>query len=587
MKARACLVGLAWTILVIIAPQASASESGDEQDLATITVMVTGKLVEDCATDPSRCTSGAGVILAIDRNGFPLVYTARHLAHVDGQGDEPMVFSVRLRDGEEVPAAVRWESDAKLDVLVLQLQRRPRRTADFTCRRIAVVSELTSQTELAAVGSPNWRWSRLNRFNRADDKFVYMETPADKQGFSGGPVFVRGTLELLGLYQQGAEGIVRVARLDALPEEAQPQALTGNPEGAVVFSAFVSERGRTLGCSTTSSRFLAGRDTTLRLGIGLAQMNSPIQQLASPLATLAIGGDASLARIAFLTLGFYASAQLGASYFDKGADDRTVYGQGFFNFGLRLGIGSGFVDALWAPGAYVLGDDLQYTARSLRLALGRRMGDGVAGLAAGYVSRPGEPGIATLELFSDFTVASAGGIDMPGIQPESTGDPRVDALLVRESSEKVLDLGAVVTTASDQPAGFGGVVGAVQVSPIQSPFGVRRSFATHLRETLELQFGSVRLRDQNHFYFAYAAEVGLRIRLGLPSSLLLDLFYYLPVVTHYDDRWRFPLVGAGGGIGYKLHGFAARAAYKYQITKAIYPSEPNLSFAGLSAQIDL
>lgn len=579
-----CLCFLLGAVM-FFSPVANASESADEAELAAITVMVSGTPEEGCSPEePAKCPRGAGIILAIDRDGYPLVYTARHLAHPDGLGDKPMLFTVRLRSGETISAESKWESDARLDVMVLRLKQRPRHMANLTCRPIAIVSELTSQTELVAVGSPNWQWSRLNRFNRANDEFVYIETPADRDGLSGGPVFVRGTLELVGLYQEGAQGIVQVVRLDALPDESRPEKLAGDSKED---PALLGSRSRTLGCPTKTSRLLTTRDTTLRLGIGLAQLDSSMQQLASPLATLEIGADAWLADLGFLTLSLYGSLQLGASYFDRGDSDRTFYGQGFFNMGLRIGVGPGFLDALWAPGAHMLGDDLSFTARSFRVALGRRMGDGVAGLIGGYVSRSGEPGIATLEIFSDFAIASAGGVDMPGIPYEPTGDKRVDRLLARERSEKMASVGGVITTASDRRLGWGGGVGAVEVAPLNGAFGVSRTVATHLRETLEFQFGSVRVKDGNHFYFGYAAEIGVRTRFGLPHSLLVDLFYYLPIVTFYEDRFRFPLVGAGAGVGYKVDSFGIRAVYKYQMTKVIYSTEPNLTFAGLSAQVDL
>jgi hypothetical protein len=570
----------------LLAPPTHAAETAEEAQLMAITVMVRSMAIDDCARDETRCRSGAGVILAIDRFGSPLVYTARHLAtDFRPAPDGPVRFTVRLRDGEQVPASILWESESR-DVLVLRLERAPGSTAAFSCRRVAVVGELTSQTELAAIGAPDWRWSRLNRFNRADDYFVYMETPADKDGFSGGPVFVRGTLELLGLYQQGTEGIVRVVRLDALPEEALPEKLAGDAEAAPVFRDLPEGDKRQLGCSLKGSRLLASRDTTLRLGIGIAQLDSPTQQLASPLLTLGFGNDSTLPRLGPLNLGLYAALHLGGSYFDGGRGSRTFYGQAFVNFGVRIGVGPGFVEALWAPGAYMLANDVKFTARSFRLALGRRMGDGVAGVVAGYLSRPGKPDIATLELFSDFTIWSAGGTSMPGIKHASTGDARIDALLARERSQTLSGVGMSTMTASDKQLGWGGVVGALQI-PLMFSLDVGRNFATHLLETLEFQAGSVQLKGEKSLYLGYTAEIGPRFRFWLPNSLLVDVFYYLPVITYYDERVRFPLVGAGAGLGYKFDAVALRAAYKYQVTKAIYPSDRNLTFMSLSAQVNL
>jgi hypothetical protein len=578
MSAPVRFVLLLWAALTLVTRAASASESGGEAELAAITVMVTGKLVDDCAIEGAKCTSGAGVILAIDRDGYPLVYTARHLAHIEHAGDTPMSFTVDLKDGQQIPAVVKWESDERLDVLVLQLKRVPRHTANFKCPQVAVVNELTSQTELAAVGSPNWEWSRLNRFNRADDQFVYMETPADKSGFSGGPVFVRGTLELVGLYLEGAEGKVKVTRFDSLPEPGLPENLAGSPAGAPILS--------TLGCRMRSSRFLALRDTTFRAGIGFAQLNAPVQQLASPLVTVELGQELSLTRLSFVTIGLYGSLHLGASYFDRGNGDRTFYGQGFYNVGLRLGAGPGFIDGLVMVGASLLGENLKFTTQSFRLALARRMGDGVAGLAAGYISRSDGPDIMTFEIFSDFVASSAGGIAMPGVQPDTTGDPHVDALLERERFTQILNLGGVLTTASDQPFALGGTVVAVQLSPT-FPMQVNESVGIHARETLELQFGRLRIKDEDQTYFAAVAELGYRFRFWLPTSLLVDVFYYLPAIAHYEDRFLYPLVGAGAGIGGKFHQFSVRAVYRLQLTKVLYPSEPNLAFAGLSGQIDL
>lgn len=523
---------------------------------------------------------GAGVILAY-KGGKLLIWTAAHILHPRGEAT-PLEMRARLRDRAKsawLPASVEKE-DTLRDIAILSVDPpgdwQPWRR--LSCHANADVPVLSHQTELVAVGGPNWMWSRLNRFNRADDDAVYMETPTDRGGFSGGPVFLRGSLDFVGIYTQGSEGIVKVRRLDTLRAQQETPETKGD----------LDKQWPQPSCGYVHTE---DADSVLRLGLGYAQLQNAGAQHLSPLLTGDFGATATLVRFSPLSLAIPFNLQFSAAYFDPGAGNRVLFAEAFANVGLRVASKAGFIDALWAPGIYSIGRDQHWTARTFRLNLGRRFGEDTAGLSLGYLQRVAAPSIFSVSLFTEFELPADGGDRLEGLPDETTpNSPRTDAMVHAErdrteAQNVISGPGLVVMSASDQRFGQGGFVGGYRTDLLRSRVAGGGDASIVFVENLEIVVGTARLVNDRRFFASAAGTVGPRIRLGAPNGLILAGYYYAPVYEMEGKTPRFPLVGVGGDVGWQVDRWNFGLQYRYQLTSELYRARPNITLVGLNVNI--
>jgi hypothetical protein len=87
----------------------------------------------------------------------------------------------------------------------------------------------------------------------------------------------------------------------------------------------------------------------------------------------------------------------------------------------------------------------------------------------------------------------------------------------------------------------------------------------------EVLGGKVALEGGSDWRFSFAMLIGPRVRIGRRHGLLIDAYYYAPVVVREAGRWSFPLVGVGTSIGYHFWRFNyLNVIAQFATTRSIY-----------------
>lgn len=542
----------------------SAAEDRAELGIEYATVMLVGSRQLD-NFKRSRPIKGAGIIAGIEPDQSALIWTASHV--LNDEAGNALDIDVFLRSAPKQPIrAERVHIFEDRDLALLRIPKRNWAALRLECHRVAPIFQLSSETELIAIGNDEspWAWSRLNRFSSANDQYVRMETPIDRPGFSGGPVFTRKELAFVGIHKGGNSGIIRVTRVDNLPY--------GDKTKGWPSPSCAAHRG--IGLELIDS--LDTQDV-MRMRFGFAQTTSGNQSM-NPFVAAEAGLSVNMLGSHPLSLQGVFAFGVGLSYFNLTSGRRNFFFESTLNMGLRVSSYGNFVDMLWAPQFYADTRGPHWTGKGFRANVGRPFGDSTAGISVSFVERPLDPNVMTFSLFTDVSLASRSGTTMPGL-------PNADSRRIKhERSFWSASLGPTTRTLSDEDFGYGGVVHGLTADVGRLPLLTTQAGSLAIVGSLEALGGWARVRGERTPAVAGNAGIGLRLRI---RAITLGGGYLGPMLALNDDRWRAPLLGWSASFGAQIDRLKIRALFSRQNFEVLYPDEPTLTSMGLATTVDL
>jgi hypothetical protein len=131
--------------------------------------------------------------------------------------------------------------------------------------------------------------------------------------------------------------------------------------------------------------------------------------------------------------------------------------------------------------------------------------------------------------------------------------------------------------------GEGGFGIGIRLTGLSDPIWVTKQAGLILDGSTDMIIGKAMNQGETSFLFSHTTEVGPRLRIGEPFSVLMSLSYALsPIIFKGGGKYRCSIVGFAGSLGFRLYHANINFIYRVQYLNMFYHNEPKQSMLGVS-----